>query len=357
MPPGTSRRTGARSDSAPPDPVEAMCTAGPSCGRPWQRRPTESPRSPAGRRPATFPFNRHTLARDHPTTRRLESFGGAGLRVSFLGTSSMLVRDDTTSVMIDGFVSRPPLRRVLLRRVSPDRDKVTSALRRLGVERLDAVLCAHSHMDHALDAPLVAELTEAQLVGSASTANVGRGWGLPEERLDVVGDGDARRFGGVDCEFVQVPHTPADPVPGTIDAPLVPPARFTAWRMGGDHAFLLTHEAGAILVNASTNFVPGKLADRHADVVYLGIATLGRQPQRFRQDYWDHVVVATGARRVIPVHWDDMRTSLDKPLKPLPRAADDLDTSLRFLAARGRADGVEVLLPHAWGATDPFEGL
>ena len=316
----------------------------------------------AGRRPATLPFTRRpftprTVARGHPTTRRLESPEGLGLRVSFLGTSSMLVRDDTTALMIDGFVSRPPLRRVLLRRVSPDRGKVTIALRRLGVERLDAVLCAHSHMDHVLDAPLVAELTGAPLVGSASTANVGRGWGLPEQRLDVVGDGDVRRFGGVDCEFVQVPHTPADPVPGTIDAPLVPPARFTAWRMGGDHAFLLTHGEGSILVNASTNFIPGKLADRHADVVYLGIATLGRQPERFRQDYWDNVVLATGARRVIPVHWDDMRTSLDKPLKPLPRAADDLHTSLRFLTERGRADGVEVLLPHAWSATDPFKEL
>jgi L-ascorbate metabolism protein UlaG (beta-lactamase superfamily) len=269
----------------------------------------------------------------------------------------MLVHDDTTSLMIDGFVSRPPLRRVLLGRVSPDRGKVTEALQRLGVERLDAVLCAHSHMDHALDAPLVAELTGAQLIGSASTANVGRGWGLPEERLDVVGDGDVRRFGDVGCTFVRVPHTPADPVPGTIDAPLVPPAKFTAWRMGGDHAFLITRGPRSILVNASTNFVPGKLDDRRADVVYLGIATPGRQPERFRQDYWDHVVLATGARRVIPVHWDDMRTSLDKPLKPLPGAADDLDTSLRFLTERGRADGVEVLLPHTWAVTDPFAGL
>ena len=52
-----------------------------------------------------------------------------------------------------------------------------------------------------------------------------------------------------------------------------------------------------------------------------------------------------------------MRTSLDKSLRPLPRAADDVDTSLRFLTERGRADGVEVLLPHAWGATDPFTQL
>ena len=41
-----------------------------------------------------------------------------------------------------------------------------------------------------------------------------------------------------------------------------------------------------------------------------------------------------------------MRTSLDKPLKPL-----------RFLTERGRVDGVEVLLPHAWAVTDPFAGL
>ncbi len=165
------------------------------------------------RGPATFPFTRHTLARDHPTTRRLECPDGSGLRVNFLGTSSMLIRDDTTSLMIVGFVSRPPLRRVLLRKVSPDRGKVTGALRRLGVERLDAVFCAHSHMDHALDAPLVAELTGAQLVGS------GRGPRLPAhprcaidpgQRQHQLRPGQARRLQLIDglADHAWVTHSP-----------------------------------------------------------------------------------------------------------------------------------------------------
>jgi hypothetical protein len=37
------------------------------------------------------------------------------------------------------------------------------------------------------------------------------------------------------------------------------------------------------------------------------------------QEYWDDVVVAPGARRVIPVHCDHVRTSLDESLRPLPR--------------------------------------
>jgi hypothetical protein len=36
-------------------------------------------------------------------------------------------------------------------------------------------------VDHALDAPLIAKHTQAPPVESASTANIGRGYGLPDE--------------------------------------------------------------------------------------------------------------------------------------------------------------------------------
>jgi hypothetical protein len=39
-----------------------------------------------------------------------------------------------------------------------------------------------------MDAPEVAKRTGAMLLGSESTANIGRGWGLPEEQIRVVSD-------------------------------------------------------------------------------------------------------------------------------------------------------------------------
>jgi L-ascorbate metabolism protein UlaG (beta-lactamase superfamily) len=48
-------------------------------------------------------------------------------------------------------------------------------------------------------------------------------------------------------------------------------------------------------------------------VVLLGVAViddLGR--------YLQEVVDAVGARRIVPVHWDDFTRGLDEPLRPLP---------------------------------------
>ncbi|MDP2774568.1 MAG: hypothetical protein Q8O61_13525, partial [Nocardioides sp.] len=110
--------------------------------------------------------------------------------VTFLGVASLLLSDGRSAVMTDGFFSRPPLRTVALGRLSPDLTRIDSALTRAGIEKLEAVLPVHTHYDHALDSAVVAERTGAVLVGGESTANVGRGQGLAEERIRVATPGE-----------------------------------------------------------------------------------------------------------------------------------------------------------------------
>ena len=54
-----------------------------------------------------------------------------------------------------------------------------------------AVIPLHAHYDHAMDAPEVARRTGALLLGSESSANVARGWGLPERQIQVAKLGQA----------------------------------------------------------------------------------------------------------------------------------------------------------------------
>ena len=49
------------------------------------------------------------------------------------------------------------------------------------------MLCGHSHFDHLLDAPRIARVTGAQLIGSKTTCAYGRAEGLPREKLVVIG--------------------------------------------------------------------------------------------------------------------------------------------------------------------------
>src|SRR3954468_11649860 len=106
--------------------------------------------------------------------------------VTWAGVTTLLIDDGESAVMTDGFFSRPALLTVATRSLSPSLPRIDGCLARLNVDRLDAVLPVHTHFDHAMDSAVVAERTGAALVGGVSAAQVGRGGGLPEDRLVVA---------------------------------------------------------------------------------------------------------------------------------------------------------------------------
>jgi L-ascorbate metabolism protein UlaG (beta-lactamase superfamily) len=281
------------------------------------------------------------------------------LGITFLGVSTLLISDGSSAVMTDGFFSRPGLASVLLRRLAPSSERIDAALRRAlgdaGVPALDAVVPVHTHFDHALDSATVAGRTGAVLLGGASAANVGLGGGLPRERVRVVSTGDTVSIGAYALTFVASMHCPPDRYPGSIDAPVVPPARATAYRCGEAWSILLAHAGGrTALLQGSAGFVRGALSGHRADVAYLGVGQLGVQPESYLEQYWEHTVRTVGARRVVLTHWDDFFRPLDRPLRALPYAGDDLDTTIRVLERLARDDGVTVHLPTLWRREDPW---
>ena len=281
----------------------------------------------------------------------------APLRVTFLGVSTLLFDDGSTAILLDGFFTRPNSRQLLLEKISPDKAIIKNSLQRAGIDKLAAVIVNHSHYDHAMDAPEVAARTGAVLVGSESTANVGRGWGLPEANIAARRPGDIMTFGRFTVTLLQSRHVPSRFTGGEIAAPLVPPVRANAYLEGTSFAVQIEHDGRRLLVNASAGFVPGALAGRRADVVFLGIGQLGKQSLSYMAEYWRELVTTSSARRVIPIHWDDFTAPIDQPLRPIPVLLDDMNASMKFLVAEGGKSGVEVKLPEAWTVFDPFDRL
>ncbi len=277
------------------------------------------------------------------------------LSVTFLGVASLLVDDGTTQLLTDGFFTRPPLPKVLLGRIAPDRVPVVAALRRARADRVGAVLPVHSHYDHALDSALVAELTGAVLVGGESTAMIGRGHGLPDEQVRVARPGAPMTFGAWTVTEIVSDHCPPDRYPGPITQPLVPPARTSAYTCGEAWSILLQHDAGpSALVQGSAGFVRGSLAGRSADVAYLGIGQLGLLDEDYLTTYWEETVRTVGARRVVLIHWDDFFRPLQRPLRALPYLGDDLAVTMRVLGRLAEEDGVPLHLPTVWRREDPW---
>lgn len=276
--------------------------------------------------------------------------------VTWLGVATLLVDDGSSALLTDGYFSRPGLARVAAGTVAPSPARVDGCLARAKVSRVEAVIPVHTHIDHALDSALVADRTGARLVGGRSAANVGRGYGLPEDRIVIAASGEPIMLGAYEVTLVESHHCPPDRFPGTIDEPVTPPVRASAYRCGESWSTLVHHRPSGrrLLIQGSAGFVDGALAGRRADAAYLSVGQLGLQPRSYLIDYWTETVRAVGARRVILIHWDDFFRPLSKPLRALPYAGDDLDVSIRVLDELAAADGVALHLPTVWRRENPW---
>ena len=307
------------------------------------------------RRPAVTPYQALLLPTAAPTP--------GELRLRFAGVSSLLFDDGETAWMTDGFFSRPSLAD-MFGRIAPNEARIDSGLKALGVTQLAAVIPLHSHFDHAMDSPVVARLTGALLVGSASTLNIGRGYGLAEAAMREVKPGDSLQLGKFKLTFLKGRHSPTAWSDGItredIEAPLTPPAPASAWREGEVWSLLVEHGGRTILVQASAGFVPGALKGVAADTVLLGVGTLGKKDAAYLDAYWAEVVQASGARRVIPIHWDDFWLPLpadnDGVLAALPYLIDDFGRTMSELQTRATRDGRDLRLPPLRRPFNPFVG-
>ena len=269
-----------------------------------------------------------------PTT---SSTGGAAVRIRWLGTAGHVIETPTTTLLIDPFLTRPSLGRIVGRRLAPDEAAIRARL----PARVDAVLCGHSHFDHLLDAPFIARSTGARLVGSGTTAAFGRASGVDEAQLEVVPPtGCTLTIGDATIRFVPSLHGRIFfgrvPFTGEVAAPPALPARAWHYRMGG--AFGIFVDVGGVRIyhNGSADLVDAELDGARADVLLVGLA--GRNSTR---DYLARICGALAPRLIVPTHHDAFFAPLDGGMHLLPGI--DLDG---FVAeARAHSPAATVVTP------------
>jgi L-ascorbate metabolism protein UlaG (beta-lactamase superfamily) len=249
--------------------------------------------------------------------------------VRYTGTSTLLFSDGATAWMVDGWFSRFGPLKVARGQIGPDQDAITQGLEHNHVDRLAVVIPVHSHFDHAMDSPEVAKRTGATLLGSESTANIARGWGLDEDQIRIAVDRQPVRFGDFTITLIATRHFEfpnaavaeralSDP---RIVEPLVPPVSAFAYRLGQPYAIHVSHPRGRWLIQGSAGYVEDGLAGFDAEVVFLGIGGLGSQTEEYREAYWRETVTTIGATRVIPIHWDSLTGPAEGPFTGPVRAA------------------------------------
>jgi len=244
-------------------------------------------------------------------TSQIASEPGDAVTATWLGITSILFDDGETQILIDGVFTRiNPLQLAMAMPVKSDVATINYALSTFRMDRLAAIIPAHSHFDHAMDVGHIANRTSAVILGSESTANIARGEGVPVDQYQILADGETRQFGEFTIKLIASTHAPIgfdaeEYFPGIIEYPLIQPERISAWKTGVAWSIIISHPRGSTLVQGSGGFVDGKLEGESVDVAMLGIASLAGLGIDYVQHFWDETVGATDAARVIAIHHDD----------------------------------------------------
>lgn len=278
------------------------------------------------------------------------------LRAVWMGVTTILFDDGHDRILIDGFFTRPNAFSTFLGTISPDEEKVRQCLAEAEITKeLRAVFVSHSHWDHVLDAPIVCKQTGAKLVGSRSTQMVGKGYGLPDDQMIVVGEGDVLEFGAIRVIIYEGIHSPGDIAPGDIAEPVVTPNKYTAFKAGTCYSFLVECGDCRVLVHPSANFVVNKFQGLKVQILFLGVATLGKQSLSFREEYWKELVEATQPSKIIPIHWDNFFRALTSHMEPLSWPLDKWRVTEPWLKRKCETRKIELLLPKVWEVVELAE--
>jgi L-ascorbate metabolism protein UlaG (beta-lactamase superfamily) len=260
-----------------------------------------------------------------PATTALVSGAGRGsgrsgvVSLRYLGTAGWQIDDGRTTLLIDPYLSRingPPPPGVPqyaspgdARPVygwddiaTPDIESVDSK-----IKAADAVLVTHTHYDHVLDVPHIALKTGATVIGTESTQNVLRAYGVPEIQLITVRGGEDYEFGGFSVKVIPSLHSALDHKHyfSSATAPPGMKAPLTLRQIhpeGGTLAYLVRLNGHKILAFGSMNFIEDAIEGLRPDILIAGAGAS-------RSEVYDYSArlmrSLSSPPLVLPTHWDN----------------------------------------------------
>jgi L-ascorbate metabolism protein UlaG (beta-lactamase superfamily) len=253
------------------------------------------------------------------------------LRFRWLGTAGIELESGGERILIDPYLSRFPLWNAVFGRPIPKRDLVT---RYLSPAR--AVLVSHSHFDHLLDVPAVCREFGSVAYGSPNTCDILRAHEIPAGQIKTIHPGDAFPVGPFEIRIFAGKHgrmLGLLPYTGRLPARLNPPLRLSEYRMDSMLSFHLRSAEGSILIWNGP--VPHTV--QPADALFFCPLWGAR--------LCAEIAKLTQAKIIVPVHWDDFFSPLDRSLHSLVAPPGWHSPWIRRMEPHAFARSMKKLLP------------
>ena len=256
------------------------------------------------------------MSDDDAALRALESVPlglPAGLEIEWLGVSGYRLTFEGVSLLIDPYVSRAPLWRLLLGR--PALSDPALVARYVQVPGpVAGVLVGHTHFDHAIDAPDVARRFGCMAYGSDSLERLMRLHGLGDQAV-VVEPGRVYELGPFAVRFVPSRHAKLIlgrrvPFDGELTCDHLHGLSPAAYKCGQVWGIRISVAGIDLYHQGSANLVDEALAREPVDVFLAGVAGRSYTPR-----YWERVLGKLDPRVVVPAHYDDFFRPLARGMK------------------------------------------
>ena len=238
----------------------------------------------------------------------------AGLELEWLGVAGYRLTYAGVSILVDPYVSRVPLRSLLLRRPAlPD----PALIMRYLPQPAAAIFVGHTHWDHAVDAPALARRDGCPVYGSDSLARL---MALHGQTGIVVDPGRACEAGPFVVRFVPSRHSKllfGRKVP--FDGPL------TCEDLHGlsPGAYKCGDVFGIRIEVAGTSFYHQGSADLRDDerIDPVDVFLAGITGRQVTPHYWRRILPRLDPRVLVPTHYDNFFAPLERPLSLIRRVA------------------------------------
>ena len=259
------------------------------------------------------------------------------MKVTFFGTTTLLFDDGKDQIFFDAHMTRPSLMKYISSSSeSTDKQVVDEKLKLHHIDRLKAIFVSHSHHDHVMDAPYIANQCNAVIYGASSTMNVARGGDVPEDRLVEFAANETYEVGNYRIKVIPSIHSKPTALNNdlgqTIDKPLRQPAHLRDYKEGGSYDFYVEAEGKRFMIRPSFNYIEGQMDGYKADVLFLGVAGLQKADAAMEETFYKETIDKLEPKLVIPVHWDNFFSPLTKPVTGMPRLVEKTEVVFYKLA-------------------------
>jgi L-ascorbate metabolism protein UlaG (beta-lactamase superfamily) len=235
----------------------------------------------------------------------------AGLEIEWLGVSGYRLTYEGVSIFVDPYLSRVPLRALLLRRRAlPDAAMVERYATAPGP--VAGILVGHTHFDHAVDAPALSRRYGTSAYGSASLVQLMRLHGLQDRAVEVEPH-RTYELGPFAVRFVPSRHSKLllgrrVPMDGPLTCEQLDGLVPTAYRCGAVYGIRIEVAGVSLYHQGSADLDDRELRDEPVDVFLAGVAGRSVTPR-----YWERILPRLDPRVIVPTHYDDFFAPLGRP--------------------------------------------